>query len=75
MLNENLELSERDKVRGSINLALEELEDDIIGQLSVVYKNRFRKTCAFIFLKNAMQENDRINTNLLMLNMILREHA
>lgn len=41
----------------------------------MVYKDRFRKTHAFKYLKNAMQNNDRINTNLLMLNMILREHS
>lgn len=75
LLNDELEVVERERVRNSINMALEELEDNVIGQLSVVYKDRFRKTHAFKFLKEAMQQNDRINTNLLMLNMILREHS
>jgi|JI6StandDraft_1071083.scaffolds.fasta_scaffold06241_2 hypothetical protein len=68
-------MTEREKVRNSINVALEELEDNVISQLSAVYKDRFRRTRSFSWLKRGMQENDRINTNLLMLNMILREHS
>lgn len=75
LLNDDLEVSEREKVRNSINVALEELEDNVIAQLSAVYKDKFRKTRSFNWLKRAMQDNDRINTNLLMLNMILREHS
>ena len=57
----------------SFNNAIEMLAEEIIQHLSIPYKTHFQKTKAYRKLKEIMDDNDRINTNMLMLNMILRQ--
>lgn len=61
----------RQKFEETVNQRLIELEEVALDKLNKIYQNRFIYTESYFELKKILNENKKINLNLIMLNMAL----